>query len=88
MENNKIRNFTKKFLGNIGIAFAIVTAYYYFQANLLALNASAGMETESIKVLFIVTSAANITMLCVASVFGFLTLWYRINKLEKKLKEK
>lgn len=88
MENNKIRNFTKKFLGNIGIAFAIVTGLLGSSNMLLALNASAGMETESIKVLFIVTSAANITMLCVASVFGFLTLWYRVHKLEKKLKEK
>lgn len=84
MENNKI----KKFIRNIGVYFAVATGLIGSINMLLTLFASSNLEEETIKVLMIVASASTITLVCIASVFGFLTLWYRINKLEKKLLEK
>lgn len=84
MENNKI----KKFIRNIGVCFAVATSLLGCVNMLMVLFTSDNLDTETVKVLMIVASASTITLVCIASVFGFLTLWYRINKLEKKLLEK
>lgn len=88
MENNKLKKCVKKFAGNIGIAFAVAAGLLGCINMILSLYAATSMETESIKVLFIVSSASSITLLCFASFLGFFTLWIRLIKIEKKLLEK
>lgn len=81
----QVKIILKQIVRNVGLALALVSSILISLIMISFLFYAKDLDNEVAKVILLINSSVGVTCLSFGLILGFITLWYRINKLEKKL---